>query len=137
MHGRLTMARRLALAAVLAAALSAGSLLRALEMPPPPRECVPEGRGTPPRHWLGCAADPGPARELAPDERLAVGLPLDPNAADARSLSFVPGLSPGLAREVVAEREARGPFASIDDLVRVRGIGPKRLAQARPHLALP
>lgn len=131
------MPRRLAFAVALALVLAAPGLRRWAEVPSRPRDCREEGRGAPPRHWLGCAADPGPARALEGDERLALGLPLDPNVASARELAFVPGLSRALARAVVADREARGPFHRLDDLVRVRGIGPKRLARARPHLAIP
>lgn len=121
-------------------------LLLSLEIPPAlrglaarpaaPRPCPPEGRGRPPRHWLGCAADPGPPRDLADEERLLLGLPLDPNRAGARALAFVPGLTPRLARAVVADREARGPFSALDDLARVAGIGPRRLSRARPALAI-
>ncbi len=98
--------------------------------------CVWEGRGNRPRHWLGCAGDPGPRRELGGAERLALGLPIDPNRARADELALLPGISRRLAEAVVAEREAHGPFASVDDLLRVRGIGPAKLGAARPHLAL-
>lgn len=90
----------------------------------------------PPRHWLGCAADEGPSRGLDGAERLLLGLPLDPNTAAARDLAFVPGLSRRLGEAVVADREERGPFPSVEDLVRVRGIGPKRLARARASLVV-
>lgn len=130
------MARRLALALLLAAVLAAPALRRVAEVPPPPRACAGEGRGPPPRHWLGCGADPGIPRALADDERLFLGLPLDPNAAAARELSFVPGLSRRLAEAIVADRSENGPFVTLQDLERVRGIGPKRLALARPHLSL-
>lgn len=39
-----------------------------------------------------------------------------------------------LARRIVADREERGPFRSVDDLGRVSGIGPKTLDAIRPHL---
>ncbi len=130
------MARRLALAIVLLAVLSAPGLRRRAEVPPPAPPCAPGGRGTPPRHWLGCAADAGPRRVLADDERLVLGLPLDPNRAEERVLAFVPGLSRRLAAEIAADRRANGPFPSVADLERVRGIGPKRLARAAPHLAV-
>jgi competence protein ComEA len=87
-----------------------------------------------PRHWLGCAADPGPARALAGDEQLVLGLPIDPNTAGTRELAFVPGLSRRLAAEVVEERRLHGPYTSVEDLLRVRGIGPRRLEAAAPHL---
>jgi len=102
--------------------------------PATPRPCVAEGRGTVPRHWLGCTADPGPPRVLADEERLLLGLPLDPNTAGVRALAFVPGLSRRLAEAVVEDRAARGPFASLEDLRRVAGVGPRRLEQARTAL---
>lgn len=131
------MTHRLALALLLAAVLAAPALRRLAETPPASRACTPEGRGVPPRHWLGCAADPGPARALADDERLVLGLPLDPNRAEERVLAFVPGLSRHLAREIVHDRERRGPFRSLAELERVRGIGPRRLSLATPHLEVP
>jgi competence protein ComEA len=126
--------RRLALLVVLGAALGAGRARVWLERPPPRPACAPEGRGEPPRHWIGCPADPGPRRALAADERLALGLPVDPNTAAARELAFVPGLSRRLAAEVVADRDRNGAYASASELLRVKGIGPKRLALAAPHL---
>jgi competence protein ComEA len=127
-------AHRLALAALLAAVVAAPPLRRFLEVPAPRPGCVPEGRGDPPRHWLGCATDPGPPRALADDERLALGLPIDPNVAGARELAFVPGLGRRLAAEVVEERRLHGRYASVEDLLRVRGIGPRRLEAAAPYL---
>lgn len=128
--------RRLALAALLAATLAPTALRTRLETPAPRPGCAPEGRGIPPRHWLGCATDPGPARALAADERLALGLPIDPNTAGVDELAHVPGLTRRLARAVVESRQAEGPFLQVDDLLRVRGIGPKRLAKARPALTV-
>jgi len=127
---------RLALLLVAAASLLP-SALQALRRPEPAAvPCAPEGRGTPPRHWMGCAADPGPRRDLTGGERLLLGLPLDANRATAGELALVPGLSPRLAAELVADRERRGPFLRVEEVERVRGIGPARLAKARPHLAV-
>ena len=39
-----------------------------------------------------------------------------------------------LARRIVEDREERGPFASVDDVSRVKGIGPKTLESLRAHL---
>jgi competence protein ComEA len=130
-------ARRLALALLCALSLLPAGLRRLQARPVAPRGCAPEGRGLPPRHWIGCAADPGPPRDLDGQERLLIGLPIDPNSARPEELALVPGLSPRLGAAVAAEREARGPFASVEELAsRVRGIGPERLARARPHLAV-
>jgi len=129
--------RRLALALTLAAVLATAPLRAWLERPGRRPACAaPEGRGEGIRGWLACAGDPGLARPLRQDERLALGRPLDPNRAAARELVHVPGLTASLARAVVEERQRGGPFATVDDLLRVRGIGPKRLALARPHLAV-
>jgi competence protein ComEA len=96
--------------------------------------CAPEGRGEPPRGWIGCAGDDGPRRDLTAAERLASGLPVDLNGATAAELALVPGLSARLGAEVVADRAAAGAFRTVDELARVRGVGPARLARARPHL---
>ena len=130
------MARALALLVVALAALAAAPLRVFLETPAPSRPCAPEGRGTVPRHWLGCAADGGVPRPLGGEERLVLGLPLDVNRASARELAFVPGLGRRLAEAVVEERLRNGPFAAVEDVERVRGIGPKRLEKARPALTV-
>jgi competence protein ComEA len=130
------MPRRFALVLVVLLALSP-SLLRRLEARPRASSpCIPEGRGLPPRHWIGCAADPGPPRGLSGRERLLVGLPIELNRATADDLAPVPGLSARLAAAVVADRERRGVFPDVDALLRVRGIGPARLAKARSSLSV-
>ncbi len=126
---------RLALALLLFAVLGSAGLRPWLERPAA-RGCAPAGFGEPPRHWLGCATDGGPRRALAPDERLVLGLPIDPNTASARELAVVPGLGRHLAEEVVADRARGGPFRSVNELERVRGIGPRRLSRARSALAI-
>jgi competence protein ComEA len=130
------MPRRLALAITLALVLAAAPLRARVETPPARATCAPVGRGEPPRHFLGCDTDGGPARALAADERLALGLPLDPNTAGSRELAFVPGLSRHLAAEIVRDRQRNGPYRAVGELARVRGIGPRKLAAAEPHLAI-
>jgi len=126
--------RRLAIVLLVALSLLP-ALLRRIPGPAP-RRCAEEGRGAPPRHWLGCAADGGSPRDLSGDERLLLGRPLDLNGATARELSFVPGLTRLLAAEVVADRAQAGEFRGVDELLRVRGIGPRRLERARPFLCV-
>jgi len=129
--------RRAALALALAAVLAAAPLRAWLERPGPSPPCpAPEGRGEGVRGWLACAGEAGAPRALRQDERLALGRPVDPNRAAASDLAHVPGLTASLARAVVEARRRGGPFPTVDDLLRVPGIGPKRLALARPHLAV-
>jgi competence ComEA-like helix-hairpin-helix protein len=56
---------------------------------------------------------------------------LDLNTAPAAELDGLPGIGPVLAARIVAEREKK-PFAKIEDLRRVSGIGPKKLEAIRP-----
>jgi len=130
------MPARVALAIALVLALVPTGFRRRLPSGKDAVACAPEGRGDPPRHWVGCAGDGGARRGLTAAERLLHGLPIDPNQASAEELAGLPGISPGLAAAIVAERVARGPFASVEDVVRVRGIGRARLAAIRPHLAV-
>ena len=68
--------------------------------------------------------------------RLAVGLRLPLNAASADDLRALPGVGLGMAARIVAHRTQHGPFARIESLRAVRGVGPKRLRAWRPHLEL-
>ena len=56
---------------------------------------------------------------------------IDVNAAGSRQLQAVSGIGPSKARAVIAFREQFGPFASLDELERVRGIGPVILENFR------
>jgi competence protein ComEA len=57
--------------------------------------------------------------------------PLDLNAATLDQLDELPGVGPATAQAIVDERERRGGFRSVDDLLDVRGIGPAKLEQLR------
>lgn len=50
------------------------------------------------------------------------------NSAPPEELISLPGIGPALADRIVAYRIANGPFQSIDELMAVSGIGPKKLA---------
>ena len=53
--------------------------------------------------------------------------PIDLNRASAGQLTRLPGIGPKIARRIVDDRNQRGPFKSVDDLSRVKGIGKKTL----------
>lgn len=48
------------------------------------------------------------------------------NRATAAELETLPGVGPATAQKIVDDREANGPFATPEDLMRVPGIGPKK-----------
>ncbi len=60
---------------------------------------------------------------------------LDINEADWPELSVLPEIGETLAKRIIETRKSRGPFSGIEDLRRVRGIGPRTLERIRPFLA--
>ena len=70
------------------------------------------------------------SRPLQPGQRL------DPNLADEVELDRLPGVGRSKARAIVRDRRARGPFATLDDLERVPGLGPTLLERLAPYVTL-
>jgi len=62
----------------------------------------------------------------------ALAIPLDPNHADVRELTSLPGVGPKLAEAIVAGR----PYRTAVDVGRVRGLGRARLAKVLPRLTV-
>jgi competence ComEA-like helix-hairpin-helix protein len=60
--------------------------------------------------------------------------PIDINSASAKQLQEVPGIGPATAEKILQMRKSYGAFKSVDDLLSVRGIGPKRLEKMRKYL---
>ena len=58
------------------------------------------------------------------------------NQADWPELSLVPGLGKALSQKIVALRAAKGPLASLDELLEVNGIGAVKLENLRPYLTV-
>ena len=62
---------------------------------------------------------------------------IDINIATAEELAAaMTGVGPKKARAIVAYRNENGPFASIDDLVKVRGIGTATVDSNRERLSV-
>jgi len=74
------------------------------------------------------ADDPGPLDRRTAAHRIAV------NTADAAELQLLPGVGESLAAAIIASRDAHGPFAGLDDLRRVNGIGPQLPLRWQPHI---
>ncbi len=96
--------------------------------PRPAPAATPQGGASPPRP--APRAPPAAQAASAHPPRSAGGLDL--NTATFDDLIALPRIGPVKARAILAYRKAHGGFRSVDELVEVRGIGPKTLARLRP-----
>jgi len=76
---------------------------------------------------------PRPAAEQKP---LYIDGYLDLNAADSTALLALPGIGPALSGRILALRRARGRFTRMEELLDVRGVGPKRLEELRAYVTV-
>lgn len=51
---------------------------------------------------------------------------IDLNTASEAQLDTLPGVGPATAAKIVSDRTENGPFRTVDDLLRVPGIGPSK-----------
>ena len=72
--------------------------------------------------------------EIDRAEPLEIAFEVDINGATWPEFAQLPQIGETLARRIVESRQAEGPFRDHDDLLRVRGIGPKTLEGIRPYL---
>lgn len=126
--------------------------------PEAPLVCAPRGRlgrllwaGLPQRCWSRLTREPpAPGDRLVPDARLpetcqrlrmrpgivrTLDLAVAVNRADEGELALLPGVGPALARRIVEDRVRAGPYGRVEDLQRVRGIGPRLVARLRPRVS--
>jgi len=88
----------------------------------------------PPQPSQGFIRTPGtssPAR--SPGD---AGSPVNVNRASLEELQRLPGIGPATARAILEYRAASGSFSTVSDLVKVKGIGPKKLEAIRDHITL-
>jgi competence ComEA-like helix-hairpin-helix protein len=80
---------------------------------------------------LRTARRPGDDGDLPAPADAAVRI--DINSSTWQRLTLLPGIGEKTARLIVADREAHGRYTTIEDLSRVRGIGPTVIRRIRPY----
>lgn len=61
---------------------------------------------------------------------------VDLNRASVHELQLLPSVGPAIAARIVADREEHGPYASVDDLERVPGVGERTVRRLRDHASV-
>jgi competence ComEA-like helix-hairpin-helix protein len=62
--------------------------------------------------------------------------PININTAGSSDLQQVPGIGPSTAQKILDTRKSYGVFKSVDDLLAIKGIGPKKLEKMRKYLTV-
>lgn len=101
----------------------------------------PGSSGALPKHVLAIGdrieVRGGQVQVLPPSSPLLVALPIDVNVAEASALEAIPGIGATTAAAIVEDRKARGPFGSLGELVRVRGVGQGTVDKMAPFVSAP
>jgi competence protein ComEA len=59
---------------------------------------------------------------------------IDVDVADAAALEGLPRIGPVMAKRIVADRDSLGPFGSLKELQRVKGVGPSLARALSPNV---
>ena len=62
--------------------------------------------------------------------------PVNINTAGLEELDSLSGVGPATAQAIIDEREANGPFSSIEDIQRVSGIGEKKFEKLKAEICV-
>ncbi len=84
----------------------------------------------------GDAVVPVPDDGAAAQGAAHVDGPVNINRASESDLDALPGVGPSTARAIVEDREANGPFSTIEDLMRVSGIGEKKFEKLKSSICV-
>lgn len=84
----------------------------------------------------GASAAAAAAAPAGSGAAAAPGAPVDVNTATEAELETLDGVGPATAAKILAYRREHGGFRSVDDLLQVPGIGPKKLAAIKPRVRI-
>jgi competence protein ComEA len=84
--------------------------------------------------WWLQGGSRGELLELDRAEPRTIEYAIDVNSADWVEFTLLPDVGETLAKRIVTSREQEGPFLDLEDVQRVRGIGPRTFEKMRPYL---
>jgi competence protein ComEA len=58
------------------------------------------------------------------------------NTASQDELDTLPGIGPVTAQKIIAYRETYGPFATVEDIIKVSGIGPSTFERIKDRITV-
>ena len=79
---------------------------------------------------------PGTMQPLRSGPKQLPTEPIDLNTASREQLMTLPGIGPVMAERILADRDERGPFQTVDDLTRILGIKSKMLEKLLPYVTV-
>lgn len=85
--------------------------------------------------YKGLAQNEQEGSALGGESKAPTQTKINVNKAGVAELEQLPGVGPATAQKILQEREANGSFSSADDLLRVSGIGEKKLEGMRDSLS--
>lgn len=86
------------------------------------------------------AAQPAPSESSGRSSSGKLSIPgqgfVNINTASPEELQQLPGVGPSTAQKIIDHRTEIGTFTSVDQLMDVKGIGPKKMEKIKPFVAL-
>lgn len=81
----------------------------------------------------------GKVKFIPPQEgtkKININYPLDLNRANFEELLTLPGIGPTIAQRIISYRYEKGNFKKLEELLKIKGIGKKKLEKLKPYLTI-
>lgn len=98
----------------------------------PSKESAPLMVASPDTVTVDSTRETVPVKQVQKDEKQLINV----NKATLEMLDTLPGIGPVYARRIIEYREKFGGFKTIQELIKIKGIGEKRLDKLKPFVKL-
>lgn len=68
--------------------------------------------------------------------KIALGIPININSANIYDLMHLPGIGPKTADKIIYYRNTYGTFKSVQQIIKIKGIGQKKYLAIRPFISI-